>query len=189
MSAQVLLVDDEPYILSSLRRALNAMPDEAFGGALQVEAFENPCHALERAREKAFDLVISDYRMPQMDGVTFLEGIVALQPHIARIILSGYADLAGLMAAINRAQVFRFIAKPWDGAELQLAIRQALANRALLVENQRLADLVRVQQGKLSQTEVELKRLEERYPGITKVKRDADGAIELDLGDIDVDDL
>lgn len=189
MSAQVLLVDDEPNILSSLRRALNAMPEDVFGGTLQVETFENPCHALERAREKAFDLVISDYRMPEMDGVTFLEGISAVQPEIARIILSGYADLSGLMAAINRAQVFRFIAKPWDGTELQLAIRQALSNRALLVENQRLADLVRVQQGKLSRTEVALKRLEERYPGITKVKRDADGAIELDLDDVNLDDV
>jgi DNA-binding NtrC family response regulator len=181
---QLLLVDDEPNILSSLRRALHAMSSEVFGGALAVECFESPEAALQRAREKAFDLIISDYRMPGMDGATLLETIGAEQPYVAKIILSGYADLAGLMAAINRAQVFRFIAKPWDDAELQIAIRQALENRRLLIENQRLADLVRLQQGKLSRTEHAMKRLEERYPGLTKVKRDADGAIEIDIDDI-----
>lgn len=185
MTIQILLVDDEPNILSSLRRALNAMPAEVFGGsAPQVEAFESPRAALARASEKSFDLVISDYRMPDLDGVALLERIAAEQPTIERIILTGYADLTGVMAAINRAQVFRFIAKPWDEMELRLAIQQALSHRALTLENQRLADLVRVQQGKLSRSELAMRRLEEQYPGITKVKRDADGAIEIDLDDI-----
>lgn len=182
---RLMLVDDEPNILSSLRRVLNAMPVEMFGGALQVETFTNAAHALARAQESAFDLVISDYRMPGMDGVTFLEKLRDIQPQAARLILSGYADLSALIAAINRAQIFRFIAKPWDEVDLEMAIRQALEHRALLMENQRLADLVRVQQGKLSRSELALKRLEASYPGITQVKRAADGSIDLDMEDLD----
>lgn len=182
---RLMLVDDEPNILNSLRRALNTMPADTFGGHPTVETFTSPGHALARAQEVAFDLVISDYRMPGMDGVSFLERLIELQPNISRMILSGYADLSALIGAINRVQIVRFIAKPWDEIDLELSIRQALSHRALLMENARLADLVRVQQGRLSRTEVAIKRMEERYPGITKVKRGADGSIELDLEDLD----
>lgn len=182
---RVILVDDEPNILSSLRRALHAMPPEAFGEPLSLETFTNPLVALERARTQPFDLVISDYRMPELDGVSFLVQLRELQPDIARLILSGYADLGALIEAINRAQIYRFLPKPWDESELRLAIQQALAHRALLIENARLADLVRVQQGKLSRTALALKRLEQQHPGITRVKRSEDGGIELDLEDLE----
>lgn len=178
---RLMLVDDEVNILSSLRRALNAMPEGTFDGPLVVETFQNPLDALARASEQAFDLVVSDYRMPELDGVTFLEQLRVLQPNIARLILSGYADLKALVAAINRAEIFRFIAKPWDDQDLALAIRQSLEHRALVIENARLADLVRVQQGTLSRNEMALRRLEEQYPGITQVQRHADGSIDLDM--------
>ena len=177
---RLMLVDDEVNILSSLRRALIAMPEGTFPSPLSIETFASPVQALARAHEMAFDLVISDYRMPEMDGVAFLEKFREIQPNVARMILSGYADLKALIAAINRAEIYRFIGKPWDDHDLALAIRQALDHRSLVIENQRLADLVRVQQGKLSRTEVAVKRLEERYPGITQVKRQADGSIDLD---------
>jgi DNA-binding NtrC family response regulator len=186
---RLMLVDDEPNILSSLRRALNAMSSDVFEGGVQIETFEYPMQALERAKESAFDLVISDYRMPVMDGVAFLEALRKLQPHVARLILSGYADLGAMIGAINRANIFRFIAKPWDALELEIAIRQALEHRNLLIENQTLADLVRVQKGQLSRSERAMIELERRFPGLTQVKRDADGAIELDLSAIDESDL
>ena len=179
--ARLMLVDDEPNILRSLRRAINAMPEERFGGKLTIETFEQPKLALARAAECAFDLVISDFRMPEMDGVVFLANLIEIQPNIARLILSGYADLQAVLAAINRAHVFRFIAKPWDDYELGTAIAQALEHRALLLENQRLADLVRLQQGQLSRQDLEMKKLEQQYPGLTKVTRAADGSIDLDL--------
>ncbi len=185
---RLMLVDDEVNILSSLRRALNAMPQGTFGGTLQVEVFHSPAQALARAAEQAFDLVISDYRMPEMDGVEFLEKLREIQPNVARLILSGYADLKALVAAINRAEIFRFIAKPWDDHDLASSIRQALEHRQLITENARLADLVRVQQGKLSRNEMAMKQMEEKYPGITQIKRQADGSIDLDL-DLDSDEL
>lgn len=182
---KIMLVDDEPNILNSLRRVIHAMPWSAVGDSVTVETFNSPPAALARAREHAFDLVISDYRMPEMDGVTFLEQLVQLQPDIARIILSGYADLQAVVAAINKVQIFRFVSKPWNDFELNSAITQALDHRRLLQENQRMADQLRMQEGKLSRHELELRRLESLYPGLTQIKRAADGSIDLDL---DLDD-
>ncbi len=178
---RVLLVDDEPNVLSALRRVLGGIglaADERL--PLTIEAFDRPEDALARVRGTAFDLVISDYRMPGMNGVEFLEQVIAVQPGVARLILSGYADMQGLVEAINRTQIFRFIGKPWQDFELRAAVSQALQHRELLRENQRLADLVRVQQGKLTKQEMELKRLEEQYPGITRVDRADDGSILIE---------
>lgn len=185
---KILLVDDEPNILSSLKRAINSMPWAALGEEVRVETFDSPVAALERASEHAFDLVVSDYRMPEMDGVTFLEKLVRLQPDIARIVLSGYADLHAVIGAINRAQIFRFVSKPWDDFELNSAVTQALEHRRLVTENARLADLLRVQEGRLSRNELAIRELEQRYPGITRVNRAADGSIDLELdADFDLD--
>ena len=183
--ARIMLVDDELNILRSLRRAITAMPEDRFGSKLVIETFEAPQLALERARQCAFDLVISDFRMPEMDGVAFLSKLIEIQPNIARLMLSGYADLHSVVAAINRVQIFRFIAKPWDDYELGTAISQALETRNLQIENQRLADLVRVQEGQLTRQELEMQKLEQLYPGLTKVQRAADGSIDLDM---DLDD-
>lgn len=178
---RLMLVDDEVNVLNSLRRALNAMPEDAIGGPVCLETFSSPQQALARASEMHFDLVISDYHMPEMDGVSFLEKLRALQPDAARLILSGYADLKALIAAINRAEIYRFVGKPWNDHDLALTIRQALEHRQLVTENARLADLVRVQQGSLSRNELAMKRIEEKYPGITRVVRHEDGSIDLDL--------
>lgn len=179
--AKFLLVDDEANILSSLRRVIHGMPPDARGEPNSIETFTSAREALERARESAFDLVISDYRMPEMSGVEFLSQLIAIQPDIARMVISGYADLQAVISAVNEVQIFRFIQKPWDTYELETAIRHALEYRRLILDNRELADLVRVQEGLLSQREVELKRLEEKFPGLTRVKRNADGSIDLDM--------
>lgn len=183
---KIMLVDDERNILSSLRRAIASMPWAAVGEAIEIETFDSPLAALARGREHAFDLVVSDYRMPEMDGVTFLEQLIQLQPEIARIVLSGYADIQAVIGAINRTQIFRFVAKPWEECELNSAIAEALEHRRLILDNARLADMVRVQEGRLSRQDVALKELEHRYPGITRINRAADGSIDLEL-DADID--
>ncbi|WIM05748.1 MAG: response regulator [Candidatus Nitricoxidivorans perseverans] len=179
---RIMLVDDEEGILRSLRRLLIATP-VSHGGIVypvEVEIFSSPRQALERARHKAFDLFLVDYRMPEMDGVALLKAIRDIQPNAARIILSGYADLNGLVGAINEAQIYRFLSKPWNDYELISTIGQALAYRQLLAENERLADQARLEQGRLSPEEAERRRLETLEPGITRVNWGPDGSVILD---------
>lgn len=181
---RLLIVDDEENILRALTRVLAV----SNGGAQQfsIETMNSPEAALRRAEEAKFDLVLSDYRMPGMDGVQFLRRFREIQPDAARLILSGYADLDGMIGAINDAQIFRFIPKPWRDEELRSALLQALTYHHLLSENQRLADLVRQQQGKLSRHELELRRLEQEHPGITKVNWGPNGEVMLDeVGAVD----
>lgn len=180
MSERILLVDDEPHILTALQRLMRNGLKHAGGERYQVECFTDAAAALARANECAFALVISDQRMPGMTGVEFLTKLRQVQPDCGRIVLSGYADLNALMAAINEAAIDRFISKPWTDFELLSAVRQVLRIRELTVENQRLADQVREQRGVLSAQEAELRRLERLEPGITHVKWGADGSFILE---------
>lgn len=189
---RIMLVDDEENILKALRRVLGSPeawcgdgsaldPDSEDAPRNAVEIFNAPQAALARAKEGiAFDIVISDYRMPGMDGVAFLKALRQIQPDTVRIILSGYADLQALIGAINEAQIHRFICKPWDDYALRADVKQIYRLHQLQLENQRLADQVRYQQGIISKQELELRRLEAETPGITKVRRAPDGGILLD---------
>ena len=139
--ARILLVDDDKNNLSALARVLRQIDD------IEIERFESAGQALERAREATFDLVISDYRMPEMDGARFLEAFRQLQPHAYRIIISGYADRELLQAAINRAQIHRFIEKPGDGFLIAHAVQEGLQQTSLHHEVTALRDeLERLQQ-------------------------------------------
>jgi DNA-binding NtrC family response regulator len=178
---RIMLVDDEINILSALKRALLTVPfDDLDGDRPEIETFTSARQALGRISGKPVDLVISDYRMPEMSGVEFLAEVVRIQPDVARLILSGQADMEAVVDAINRVQIHRFIGKPWHDFELKSAVVQALAARALVIENRRLADIVRKQYGKISRHEAELRRLEAESPGITHLKRAADGRILID---------
>ncbi len=147
----LLIVDDEANVLSALRRML--LNPAAAPALLEphLTAFTSPVEALEHVAHHRVDLVISDYRMPGMDGVSFLTRVKELQPDTARIILSAFADMEGIVRAINEAGIFRFVSKPWSDAELKAIVAQVLAHRELLVENRRLADQVRCQKGVISQ--------------------------------------
>lgn len=179
---RIILVDDEENILKALRRVLVATPCMYDGVEYKigVETFTSPAAALEYARHNAVDLVLSDYRMPGKDGVTFLREFKEIQPNAARLILSGYADLNVLIGAINEAQIYRFLSKPWNDYELVSSIAQALAYRNLTLENLRLADQARVDNGSITPQELERRRLEAQEPGITKVNWGPDGSVILD---------
>jgi two-component system probable response regulator PhcQ len=178
---RIMLVDDEINVLSSLKRALLTIPfDDLDGERPEIETFVSARQALVRIVAKPVDLIISDFRMPEMSGVEFLAEAVNAQPDVARLILSGHADFDAVIDAINRVQIFRYINKPWHDYELKSAVMQALAARSLVLENRRLADLVRKQYGKISRREAELRRLEAESPGITHLKLSQDGRILID---------
>ena len=121
---------------------------------------------LKLLEQEPADLVISDMRMPGMDGAAFLEQVRMRRPDTVRILLTGYADVSSTIAAINRGEIYRYIAKPWNDEEVLLVVRQALERKQLAEENARLAALTRRQNEELkalnSQLEIRVaKRTEE----------------------------
>ncbi|KAB2840768.1 MAG: response regulator [Burkholderiales bacterium] len=174
---RVLLVDDEINVLRALQRALHLHLGTS---EIKVEIYERPADALLRAEEVPFAVVMSDYRMPHMDGVAFLKRFKAIQPGALRLILSAQADQGALIEAINEAQIHRFLAKPWNDEELVASIRAALAAYHAKLEEQHLVDQARLDGQHMSRQEYELKRLEETEPGITKVKWGPDGEVLID---------
>lgn len=170
---RILLIDDEPNVLNALTRSLRD-PDWEF------ECCAAGAEALKRIQTSPFDLILSDYRMPVMDGIECLRQARALQPDAVRMVLSGHADRDAVLAAINEAGISRFITKPWDDYEVKEAIRQSLHLRTVLVENRYLAAQVRAQREALDAQQQELQRLEREHPGITKVEWAEDGSIVLD---------
>jgi two-component system probable response regulator PhcQ len=183
---RILLVDDEIGVLNALQRLLRLTPLVVQGAELRyrVDAFVSPAEALRSAAGCAYDLVVSDFRMPDMDGVAVLKRMRELQPDCARVILSGYTDLNGLIGAINEARIDRFIAKPWNDFELVSTLSQVLEIRALRMENDALADRARCERGEMTAAQLELKRLEQEEPGITQVQWGPDGSIVIDMDDI-----
>lgn len=130
----ILLVDDEINILRSLHRLLR--PE-----GYRILTAESGAVALSLMRNEPVDLVISDMRMPEMDGAVFLAKVRQEWPDTMRLLLTGHADMTQTVAAINQGEIYRFIAKPWDDQELLLIVRQALEQLYLRRENQRLLKL------------------------------------------------
>ncbi|MFN7122123.1 MAG: response regulator [Hydrogenophaga sp.] len=114
---RVLCVDDEPGVL----RALDGLLRERFDVSSTTDARE----ALELVRHSAFDVVISDQRMPGMTGTEFLKEVKDLSPHTMRLLLTGYADYAEVLQSVNDSEVFRFVHKPWDNRELMETVTYA----------------------------------------------------------------
>jgi len=127
----VLCVDDEPNILAAIRRVFRST-------GYRVLVAESGHQALQVLGSETVHLIISDMRMPVMDGAQLLEQVRKQWPTIARILLTGHADVASTVAAINRGEIFRYLTKPWNAEELLLAAREAIERQSLLHEKARL---------------------------------------------------
>ncbi|MFL9812774.1 response regulator [Stutzerimonas sp. VN223-3] len=149
--ATLLLVDDEENILNSLRRVLRNEPYRL----LTANCGEQ---GLEVFGQQTIDLVISDARMPGMDGASLLAEIQKRRPECLRILLTGYADIGTTVKAINEGQIYRYISKPWDDEELRLVIRQALAFQHSERERQRLEQLTQQQNAALQELNATLEQ-------------------------------
>jgi DNA-binding NtrC family response regulator len=112
--------------------------------------------------------VISDERMPWMDGAELLSIIKVRYTETIRIMLTGYASPDAAMNAVNRGEVYRFFVKPWNDLELTMAIKSAIEKFDLEAENRRLLGMIRSQA-------VELKLMERQHAGITRLKKDKHG--------------
>ena len=134
----LLCVDDEPNILSSLRRLFRPC-------GYRVLVAESGAQGLDILRSEPVDLVISDMRMPHMDGAQFLAAVRAEWPDVMRFLLTGYADMASAIEAINQGQIYRYMNKPWVDDDLLISVRQGLDARALQRDKERLEALTRQQ--------------------------------------------
>jgi two-component system probable response regulator PhcQ len=167
---KILIVDDEENILNALKRLFRK---ERY----QILAAESGEEGLRILDEQQVDLIISDLKMPLMNGVDFFAKAKVKRPDALRIMLTGHADLKAVMDAIDKGEVYRFLLKPWDDEELKIAIKQAVEFYYLQKENKVLARTIK------KQNEL-LKELEKEYPGIALVKKDQDGSILLECEEI-----
>jgi two-component system response regulator HupR/HoxA len=137
----VLIVDDQVEILNSLRRLLRR--------EFTVVTASSGSEAMAELEKDEFAVIISDQRMPEMDGVTFLSKSLDLQPLALRLLITGYADIDATIGAVNQAKVDHYIAKPFEPEDVLLLIRQSAekyrqrryekeAREALLTEKQEL---------------------------------------------------
>lgn len=167
---KIQLVDDEPNILSALRRLLKPQ-------GWEVHTYNNVESALAGLVEHDFAVIVSDYQMPTADGVTYLQFAKQRQPDAMRLVLSAYGDRNSMIKAINQAEVYRYLSKPWDDYEVVASIKSAIDLYQLKVENRQLRNQVDTQRALLRAREEELLRLEAENPGITRVERDTDGSV------------
>ena len=145
----VLCVDDEPNILSALKRLFR-------GKGWQTVTAESGQAGLALLETQTVDLVISDMRMPEMDGAQFLAQVRARWPGTLRLLLTGHSDINAIIEAINRGEIFRYITKPWEDNDIVLIVRQALERQALEQEKQWLEALTAQQNQALKELNASL---------------------------------
>ncbi len=147
--AKLLIVDDEANILSALRRALRSLGHEL----LTAESGEAGLALLET---QTVDLIITDMRMPGMSGAVFLEQVAERWPDTMRVLLTGHADLTSTIAAINRGHIYRYLSKPWEDSDLRVTVEQALEQRFIRRERDRLLALTHRQNQQLKEWNADL---------------------------------
>ncbi len=150
---KILFVDDERNVLKSLERIFLDDDFEILTGNSGDEGLEilgaNP----------DIQVVISDYRMPGMNGVEFLKEVYARRPDTIRIVLSGYADTSAVVAAINEGQIYRFIPKPWNDDELRITVIKAIETFTVHHQKMVLEEELRERNEELATINENLERL------------------------------
>lgn len=125
---KILIVDDEMMVTKTLSMLLG------LEGFSNVTIFNSPQEALDFLEKNEIDLIISDFIMPQMNGIDFLEHAKKLQKDASTILLTGYADKENAIRAINEIGIFKYIEKPWDNNNLIINIKNALTQSRLKKE-------------------------------------------------------
>jgi len=167
--ATLLLVDDEANVLSSLKRLFRPCGFRiltAEGGALALQILE----------QEHVDLVISDMRMPEMNGAQFLQQVYERWPDTIRILLTGYAEIEATIDAINKGHIYRYISKPWEDNDIILSIQHALRQKELERANQGLEELTRKQNEELKDLNA---NLEKKVVARTEELRQTMGFLEV----------
>jgi DNA-binding NtrC family response regulator len=125
-TALIVAVDDEEMVVKSLSFFLELETP------YQVKVYTSAKEALGFIAANDVDLVMSDYLMPEMDGLRFLAGVRDLKPEVPRIILTGYADKENAIKAINEVGLYQYIEKPWNNEDLRIILRNGIEKKQLL---------------------------------------------------------
>ena len=123
---KIVLVDDEKIVTSAFNTLLKVE------GYTDVHLFNSPVEALEFLKENTPDIVISDFLMPEMNGLEFLSKVKLLHPEVSKILLTGYADKENAIRAINEIGLYRYIEKPWNNDDLIINIKNGIERSYLL---------------------------------------------------------
>lgn len=127
-SYRILILDDDKLVTASLKSLL------ILEGFSNVVFFNNPIDAVEYLKSNICDVIISDFIMPQMNGIEFLSKAKSLYPNASTILLTGYADKENAIKAINEVGIYKYIEKPWDNDQLIINIKNAY-ERSQLISN------------------------------------------------------
>jgi response regulator RpfG family c-di-GMP phosphodiesterase len=138
----ILVVDDEPALLRIISREFESVP-------IDLSTASSGEEALGLLETRSFAVVISDLRMPGMDGITLLENVRKRSPNTQRILVSAYAELHDAVQVINRVGLFCFATKPWQPGDLREAGLRAAHQYQVLVENEKLTEEIRVKNTEL----------------------------------------
>jgi len=169
----LLIVDDESSIIHSLTRLFDREGYQVLSALNGEEGLK-----LLGTAGSSVSLIISDQRMPEITGSQFFEKVKDLAPDAIRFLLTGHSDMEALVEAVNKGQIHRYLAKPWDDEELLLQVREALEHHELVIENRRLVELTRQQNEQLRQLNRELeKKVVERTRLILKKQEELEGTL------------
>ncbi|MCB0259485.1 MAG: response regulator [Calditrichaeota bacterium] len=149
-SASIVLVDDEEMVLTSLSSFLTLETE------YDVQTFTSAKEALEFIKTSEVDIVISDYLMPEMDGITFLGHVRQVKPEVPRIILTGYADKENAIKAINEVGLYQYIEKPWDNDDLLIILRNGLEKQRLMKRLKEKIDQINTAYAELQNIQTEI---------------------------------
>jgi response regulator RpfG family c-di-GMP phosphodiesterase len=138
----LLIVDDEPNILRALKRLLRR---DGYHITTAVGAMEG----LNCLKEQDYGVIISDQRMPEINGTEFFAEVKKTHPNSMRIILSGYTDLKSITDAINQGSIYKFFTKPWNDEQLRFNIKEAFDIYELEEKNKQLTDELKVANAQL----------------------------------------
>jgi putative two-component system response regulator len=162
----LLIVDDEPKVIAGIKRSLNSEKMEILSATCGQEA-------MAVLTSNRVGVVLSDQKMPEMDGVSLLSKVRDYDPDIVRLLLTGYASVDSAMDAIKRSQIFEYLTKPWDPDALKGTLHRAFKHHFLIKENHRLQSLTIEQNHQLRQINDDLDmRVKERTRQLTDAVRE-----------------
>lgn len=167
---RLLFVDDEENILRALRRLFRGSEYQTFFATSGMEG-------LQILEQEEIDLIVSDMRMPQMDGAEFLSIAAERWPDIMRILLTGFSDLESTITAVNKGKIFSYCHKPWDDGDLKTLVNKATQQKRMIEERGQLFEIINQQNEQLKELNNKLEeKVEQRTEQLRKSLKQLENA-------------